>query len=134
MKVLYSAFEAVPFIKQGGLGDVAGTLPASIKSNNCEIRVIIPYLDTIADEITMRLKHVGDSSVESAGETREFSLYSIKMKGVYYYLIKNKHYFDRGAVYGEKDDLERFVFFCRATLQSISLMKGFVPDIIHCND
>lgn len=134
IKVLYVAFEAVPFIKQGGLGDVAGTLPSSIAANNCDIRVVIPYLSVIPKELRTLTKHLGDYSVFSAGENRDFGLYSAKVRGITFYLIKDSYYFDRKNVYGEKDDVERFAFFCRAILESIKHIKGFKPDILHCND
>ena len=134
VKVLYSAFEAVPFIKLGGLGDVAGTLPASINVHNCDCRVIIPYLSMISKQHQMLFKHIGDYSVFSAGEEREFGLYFVKLRGVTYYLIKNDHYFNRKSAYGEKDDIERFAFFSRAILESIKHMKGFKPQVLHCND
>ncbi|MDO5329113.1 MAG: glycogen/starch synthase [Coriobacteriia bacterium] len=133
-KVLYAAFEAVPFTKLGGLGDVAGTLPMSISSHGCDIRVIIPYLSMISNEHRKRLQHIGDYSVFSAGKRHEFGLYYVKMRGVVFYLVKNDYYFDRPGAYGEKDDIERFAFFSRAILETISCLKDFKPDILHVND
>ena len=47
LNVLYAAFEAVPFIKTGGLGDVAGTLPGALKKAGYDVRVILPKLQSI---------------------------------------------------------------------------------------
>lgn len=134
MKVLYASFEASPYIKMGGLGDVAGTLPGHIVGPKCDIRVVVPYLSSIAKQYQLLMKHVGDFSVYSAGGNHDFGLYYIKTRGVTYYFIKSAEYFNRKNVYGEKDDLERFVFFTRAILESIPHMKGFKPQILHCND
>lgn len=134
IKILYAAFEAVPFTKLGGLGDVAGTLPASIAANNADVRVIIPYLSMISKQNSMLCKLVGEYSVVSAGEERNFGLYKAKIRGITYYLIKNDYYFDRKNAYGEKDDIERFAFFSRAILESIKHIKDFKPQVLHCND
>lgn len=134
MKVLYAAFEAVPFIKSGGLGDVAGTLPQNIIGPKCDIRVIVPYLSIISKQYQMLFKHVGDYSVFSDGEDRPFGLYNVKMRGVTFYFIKNDYYFNRKNAYGEKDDVQRFAFFSRAILESMKHMKGFKPQVLHCND
>lgn len=133
-QILYCAFEAVPFTKLGGLGDVAGTLPMSIASHGCDIRVVIPFLSMISNENRKRLTHIGDYSVMSAGKRHEFGVYSVKMRGVIFYLIKNDYYFDRPNAYGEKDDVERFAFFSRAILEMVSCLKDFNPEIIHAND
>ena len=82
----------------------------------------------------MLFKHAGDYSVFSDGEDRPFGLYYTKMRGVTYYFIKNDYYFNRKKAYGEKDDLQRFAFFSRAILESIKHMKGFKPQVLHCND
>lgn len=134
LRILYASFEAVPFVKLGGLGDVAGTLPMSIHAHNCDIRVILPYHSIIGKELTTRIKKETSCTVDFMDKKIEFELHSIKLRGVVFYLVKNKHYFDRPQAYGEKDDLERFVFFSRAILASITNMKGFIPQIIHCND
>lgn len=134
IKILYAAFEAVPFTKLGGLGDVAGTLPASIAAHNADVRVIIPYLSMISKQNRMLCSRIGDYSVFSAGQDREFSLYSAKIRGITYYLIKNDYYFDRKNAYGEKDDIERYAFFSRAVLESIKHMRAFKPQVLHCND
>lgn len=77
MKILYAAFEAVPFTKLGGLGDVAGTLPMSIASHNCDIRVIIPYLSSINNELRNRMRHIGDYNLKSAGKRHELDRKSV---------------------------------------------------------
>lgn len=134
MRVLYASFEAVPFVKCGGLADVAGTLPMSISIHNCDIRVILPYHSIISQELKLRIKKIGDYEVMSEGKMHNYELHYIKLRGVVFYLIKSEEFFDRENVYGEKDDINRFVFFCRSILDSIKHMEGFKPQILHCND
>lgn len=74
MRILYTAFEAVPFLKLGGLGDVAGTLPMSVHAHKCDIRVIIPYHSLIKKEHLTRIKKEGDYSVEFMGKDVDFEL------------------------------------------------------------
>ena len=56
--VLFAAFEATPFIKTGGLGDVAGSLPAHVKSADYDARVILPLLSSIPEEYRSKMKYV----------------------------------------------------------------------------
>ena len=41
-KVLFVTSEAVPFIKTGGLADVAGALPKYFDKKEYDVRVILP--------------------------------------------------------------------------------------------
>ena len=118
MKVLYAASEAVPFVKTGGLADVAGSLPAALVKAGVDCRVILPKYGSIAPEIRSK-KFVGIDAYE--------------YEGVTYYFVDNEEYFNREGYYGYPDDAERFSFFCRAVLNCIPAL-GFQPDIIHAND
>ena len=57
-QILYTAFEAAPFIKTGGLGDVVGSLPGEIKSKEYDARVILPLLSAIPEEYRQKMKFV----------------------------------------------------------------------------
>jgi starch synthase len=125
MKVLFAASEAVPFVKTGGLADVSGALPAALKDLGVDVRVFLPFYNRLVDE-KARL-------IECAP-----GIYEAEVNGVRFYFIRNDAYFDREGLYGNPDcdyadNLERFAFFSRATLEATKALE-FRPDVIHCND
>ena len=133
--ILFAAFEASPFIKTGGLGDVAGALPAHLKSDDYDARVILPLLSTIPEEYRSHMKFVTDYDVKLGWRTQYCGLYTLRKGGVTYYFLDNEYYFKRSQVYGEFDDAERVAFFSAAVLETIRhISKNFRPDILHCND
>jgi starch synthase len=133
--VLFAAFEASPFIKTGGLGDVAGALPAHIKSDDFDARVILPLLSSIPEEYRSKMKFVESYDVYLGWRTLYCGLFTLRRGGVTYYFLDNEYYFNRSSVYGEFDDGERVAFFSKAVLETIRhIGKNFKPDIIHAND
>ena len=134
-KVLFAAFEATPFIKTGGLGDVAGSLPAYIKNEEFDVRVILPKLSSIPAEYTERMKFVESYEVPLGWRSVYCGLFTLRRGGVTYYFLDNEYYFKRDNVYGEFDDGERVAFFSKAVCETIGhIAKNFMPDILHCND
>ncbi len=133
MKILYVASEAAPFIKVGGLGDVAGALPKELCRAGDDCRVILPYYGAIAPALKEKCTYRDFFYVQSAGENRYCGIFEAEIDGVTYYLLDNESYFHRAKTYGEGDDAERFAFFSRAVLEAIPVI-GFIPDILHCND
>ena len=134
-RVLFAAFEATPFIKTGGLGDVAGSLPAYIKNDNFDARVILPLLNTIPEEYRKKMRFVDSYEVPLGWRRQYCGLYTLRKANVVYYFLDNEYYFRRGSVYGEHDDGERVAFFSAAVLESIKhISKNYAPDILHCND
>lgn len=131
--VLFAIFEAVPFIKTGGLGDVGGTLPAALKRSGCDCRVVLPKLDTIPEEYKSKMEHVSDFYMYLGWRNLYCGVESLKHKGVTYYFIDNEYYFMRGSEYGYFDDGERIAFFSKAVCECIKYID-FEPDILHCND
>ena len=134
MKILYVTSEANPFIASGGLGDVMGALPsavADIEGNSCE--VILPLYDTMKAQYRQQLELVLDMSFKLSWRNTGASIYKLTHGKVTYYFVENHYYFDRGRLYGEFDDAERFAFFSRAVVEFI-LHTGNVPDILHAND
>lgn len=133
--ILFAAFEASPFIKTGGLGDVSGALPAHLKNDEFDARVILPLLSTIPEEYRSRMKYVTNYEVPLGWRSQYCGLYKLRKGGVTYYFLDNEYYFRRGKVYGEYDDAERVAFFSMAVLETIRYIKGsFRPDVVHCND
>ncbi|MGM9968994.1 MAG: glycogen synthase GlgA [Anaeroplasma sp.] len=131
MKVLICASEGAPFAKTGGLADVIGALPKSLKENNCDARVIMPYYKKIKDKNIAYYK--GYSFVRMGSSMEYIGVFHAIHDGVDFYFIDNDKYFYRDALYGYGDDGERFSFFDFAVLEAMRVID-FYPDIIHCND
>lgn len=134
MKILYVTSEANPFAASGGLGDVMGALPASVaavEGNECS--VIMPLYDTMKAEYRQKLQLVLDMSFNLGWRHTGASVYKLVHNNVTYYFVENHYYFERGRLYGEFDDAERFAFFSRAVVEYM-LHSGNIPDILHAND
>jgi starch synthase len=133
MKVLYVASEALPFMASGGLGDVAGSLPVSLRKRLIGARVVMPLYDSIKQEYKEQMKFIASISVPVSWRRQYCGIFEAKHNGVIYYFIDNQYYFKREGIYGHYDDAERFAFFARAVLEIIPHID-WKPDIIHCND
>lgn len=133
MKILFVTSEASPFAATGGLGDVMGALPAAIVEAGGEASVIMPLYDTINDEHRTRLEKVIDISFRLSWRVTGATVYKAQQGAVTYYFVENHRYFDRGRLYSEYDDGERFAFFSAAVIEYI-LQTGDAPDILHAND
>ena len=134
MKVLYVSSEVHPFIKTGGLADVAYALPKALCQQGVDARVILPKYSDIPQDFSGKMSFLSSFSVSVGWRSQYCGLYSLKYDGVTYYFVDNEYYFKRPGCYGYFDDGERFAYFCRAVLESIFRMEDFRPDIIHCND
>ena len=133
MKVLYVASEAVPFVKTGGLADVAGSLPQALKAQGVDVRVILPKFSQIPEEIRNKMEHIYDGTIPVSWRTKFVGIDKYEHKGVIYYFVDNVEYYYRDGVYGYDDDAERFSFFCRAVLNCLPAID-FFPDVINAND
>ena len=133
MKVLYVASEAVPFVKTGGLADVAGSLPAALVKDGVDCRVILPKYGVIAKDIRNEMEHIYDGILNVAWRDKFVGIDKYVLNGVTFYFIDNEEYFGRDGFYGYPDDAERFSFFSRAVLNLLPALD-FWPDIIHTND
>ena len=133
MKILFITSEATPFASSGGLGDVMGALPFAISKAGADASVIMPLYDTMDSNYKDRLKKVADISFKLSWRDTGASIYKIEEGSVTYYFVENHRYFDRGRLYGEYDDCERFAFFSCAVMEYI-IQSGNIPDIIHAND
>ena len=133
MKVLYVASESVPFVKTGGLADVAGSLPKELVKMGMDVRVIIPKYSRIGEQYLQAMKHIGHIFVPVSWRHKYAGVDTLELDGVTYYFVDNEDYFKRDGLYGYNDDAERFSFFSRAVLDLLSLID-FWPDVIHTND
>lgn len=135
MNVVFASAEAAPFVKTGGLGDVAGSLPAALQNAGANVIVMVPLYGTISDEYKNKMEHVAEFYVSLGWRNEYCGLERLIHNGVTYLFVDNKRYFDRDYPYGFFDDGERFAFFSKAVTESLQyLPDGFRPDILHCND
>ncbi|MDE6614193.1 MAG: glycogen synthase GlgA, partial [Clostridia bacterium] len=133
-KILFATSEAVPFIKTGGLADVAGALPKALVDCGIDCRVILPLYMDIKQEFRDKMEFLGSTYINLSWRSQYCGLFKAVHDGVTYYFVDNEYYFKRSGLYGYYDDGERFAYFSKAVLESIRLMDGFNPDIIHSND
>jgi len=134
LKVLLLSAEVVPFAKTGGLADVAGSLPKAIRALGHDIQVAMPRYGRI-DPAKFGLKEVlpafpvpMDKQMEEAAVLQGSIASNVPV-----YMIENAKYYDRDGIYMYPDDAERFIFFCRSSLEMLKRLD-WRPDIIHCND
>ena len=132
-KVLFVASEAHPFIKTGGLGDVMGALPQSLKELGVDARVVIPKYKNIKEEFRDKLYFIKWFTVNVGWRNEYCGIFKYEQGGVTYYFLDNEKYFNRDGLYGYFDDGERFAFFDRAVLEFIKEID-WCPSVIHCND
>lgn len=138
MKIAFVASEAVPYAKTGGLADVAGSLPAALEKQGCEVKLFLPKYYRI-DEQKYGLRYnwdIGEMLIRVAGHTRSVHLHQAVLPGsnVEVNFIDCPHYYHRGDIYtNHHDEDERFILLCKGVIETLQRMK-WVPDVIHCND
>ena len=137
MRILYIASEITPFAKTGGLADVGQALPKAVKALGHDIRTVMPKYLSIAAQ-NLALKRVAQFTVQMHNGLQGAVLWRAENDSVPAYFIENDAYFNREEFYGlgdadYHDNLERFVFFCKAALECCKAID-FAPDVIHCND
>lgn len=135
MQIVFASAECAPFVKTGGLGDVAGSLPAALVRAGAEVIVMVPKYATIKDEYKAQMEHFSDFYVSLGWRNEYCGIEKLEHDGVTYMFIDNERYFARDYPYGFFDDGERFAFFSKAITESLQhLPAGFECDILHCND
>jgi 1,4-alpha-glucan branching enzyme len=141
-RAAFIAAECVPFVKVGGLADVAGSLPAALAEAGVEVTVVLPGYGAID-----RARHgirplLEDLPASLGGRTERFGISeaSPPAPGVRAILIDHPGFFGRPGIYGDPktgeefpDASERFIFFARAALEALRVL-GAPLDIVHCND
>lgn len=133
MKILFVASEADPFIKTGGLADVAGSLPQALREEGHDVRLVIPQYRQIADEYEEEMESVCHFRTNLAWRDTYLGVNKLENDGVPVYFIDNRYYFDRDSLYENEDKHEQFAFFSQAVLDMLPVI-GFKPDVIHAND
>lgn len=136
MRIVYAASEAAPFIKTGGLGDVAEALPEALsKIKGNEVVLILPYYSKIKNNPSIETEYITSFSVDLSWRKQHVGVFKFKSrrKKLKVYFIDNEYYFNRNSEYGQHDDGERFAYFSKAILETL-LKLEIAPDVIHCND
>ena len=135
MQIVFASAECAPFVKTGGLGDVARSLPAALVRAGAEVIVMVPKYATIKDEYKAQMEHFADFYVSLGWRNEYCGLEKLEHDGVTYMFVDNERYFARDYPYGFFDDGERFAFFSKAITDSLQhLPADFECDILHCND
>jgi starch synthase len=133
VKVLFGVSECVPFVKSGGLADVAGSLPKELKRLGTDVRVMMPKYGTIPQAIREKMTKKHELIVSVGWREQYCGIEEYVHDGITYYFIDNEYYFKRDSLYGYFDDGERFAFFNRAVLEAVRMLD-YYPDVIHCHD
>lgn len=134
LHVLFATSECVPFVKTGGLADVAGALPRALKHAGIRVSVVLPKYASIPWEYLQDTQHVADFYVPLSWRFEYCGVEKLTYQGIDYYFIDNEGYFKRDGLYGHFDDGERFAFFAKAICEAIHYVPELRPHIIHCND
>ena len=133
-KILFVASEAVPFIKTGGLADVAGSLPKCFDKQYFDVRVMIPKYLCIKEEWRNKMTYVNHFYMDYLGQSKYVGIMQYVHEGITFYFIDNEGYFCGDKPYGDwYNDLEKFAFFSKAALSALPVI-GWQPDVVHCHD
>jgi starch synthase len=131
MRIAILSPEAVPFAKVGGLADVSGALTKALHAEGVDSFLIIPLYDSIDRS---RLKIFDEElGVFWRGQDPRIRVWQGDELIAPTYFIDAPHYFNRGKIYGDNDDFERFAFFCRAAIALTRRLDKPI-DVLHCND
>lgn len=136
MRIAFVASECAPFIKSGGLGDVAAALPKALSERTGnEVSVFVPYYSFVKYSKKYNTEQVAEMTVKLGWRECYAGVFRLKSRSrkIRYYFIDNEYYFNREPIYGHYDDGERYAFFSKAVLEAISVL-GLDPEVIHCND
>lgn len=133
-KILFAASECVPYLKTGGLADVAGALPKYINNEEFDVRVVMPRYKAIPEVWKEKMEYRCNFYMDLAWRSKYVGIFEIVEDGIHYYFIDNEFYFCGNTPYGDiYEDIEKFAYFSKAVLSILPLVD-FQPDIIHCHD
>ncbi|WP_337172857.1 glycogen synthase GlgA [Gemmatimonas aurantiaca] len=137
MNVLFVAAEATPYVKTGGLADVAGALPAALRDAGHDVRVMMPRYRELRERRVPVDGPIAATFLPIGERAEELRLLRAREDAVPTYLLDIPAAFERGVIYGESDDHRRFILFARgvlASMQHLREVEGWQPDIVHCHD
>jgi starch synthase len=138
--IVWLTSEAAPFAMTGGLADVSASLPEALAERGASITVIMPYYPKQMGEYNHKVRVVKKLIEVPFNGRQEWTqaLEYKKSENLKFLFIEYHRYFDRRSLYDWNgmeygDNAERFIFFCRAAMQTI-IALDLHPDIIHAND
>ncbi len=140
INILFLAAEAEPFVKVGGLGDVAGTLPRALRALTAEVtgdtkldvRLVLPLHSVIRQD---SLRPVGIYSIPRGESEVQVEAFEGVLDGMPVYFINGQAIRASGSVYSSNNKLdgEKYTFFSLAALE-LPRQINWIPNIIHAND
>jgi starch synthase len=136
LPVLIVAVEMSPLAKVGGLADVVGALPHALRRIGLDARVAMP-LHGVVDRGAHALRLLAEAPVRTPNGPRVARLFETSLREVPVYLVENEAFFGRPSVYGDEDDLERWLYFCDALLAAaprLGSAEGWRPAVLHLHD
>jgi starch synthase len=140
MQILFCASEVAPFAKTGGLADVAGSLPESLRKLGCDVRIFMPLYRTVREKIA-HLDLVAQKLIIPVG-VHDYQIHfweSSTESGTPIYLLEKDEFYDRSNLYGTpvrgdyEDNAERFIAFC-LSVRHLCVALGWYPSIFHLHD
>ncbi|MFY7922051.1 MAG: glycogen synthase [Gemmatimonas sp.] len=137
MNVLFVAAEVAPYVKTGGLADVAGALPAALRRAGHDVRVVMPRYRTLREQGVPVTGPIGASFLQVGSRSEEQRIWRAAESETPVYFLDIPAAFERAAIYGESDDARRFILFARGVmdcLQHLREVDGWQPDVVHCHD
>ena len=137
MNVLFVAAEVAPYVKTGGLADVAGALPPALQRLGHDVRVVMPRYRSVREQGTPMTGPIAASFLTAGVRAEEQRVWRASASAVPLYLLDIPAAFERSAVYGEPDDARRFILFARGVLdamQHLREVEGWQPEVVHCHD
>lgn len=137
-KICFAASECFPYVKTGGLGDVAGSLPKALETEGCEVKMFLPLYGGIKtlEHGIKKFEEISGVAVAVGENFHVFDLWKATLPDseVEVYFVDCPHYFNRPNPYtNDPDEDERFIFFQLAIVESLQRLK-WSPDVMHCND
>ena len=137
INVLFLAAEAEPYVKVGGLGDVAGSLPHALRSLSndditLDVRLVLPYHPVVKAD---NLRPVGIFALQRGDAEIQVEVFETLLNGMPVYFIGGDPIRANGSVYSSdsKLDAEKYAFFSLAALE-LPRQINWLPDVIHAND
>lgn len=137
MNVLFVAAEVAPLVKVGGLADVAGALPATLRRMGHDVRIVMPRYRRIRESSIEQTGPIGASFLPVAERQEELRIWLTHIGEVPVYLLDIPAAFERPSIYGDGDDDRRFILFARgvmALMQHLREVDGWQPDVVNAND
>jgi len=137
MNVLFVAAEVAPFVKTGGLADVAGALPTALRSAGHDVRVAMPRYRQMRERGVPVVGPIAASFLPVGERAEEQRVWRAAEGEVPVYMLDIPAAFERAAIYGDPDDHRRFILFARGVLdlmQHLREVEEWQPQVVHCHD